>query len=101
VLSEPTRRALLAVPPVPDDEDARIYAHGWRSSPWTLFDGSVSTPSYHHHGTAVGSTSVFVVLPERGLVVSVLTNRTSDGVGALSEVADELAELFWEAPAGG
>lgn len=103
LLSEPTRRALLAVPSLPDDEDARIYAHGWRSSPWTLFDGSVSTPSYHHNGTAVGSTSVFVVLPEQGLVISVLTNRTSAGVGELSSVADELVELFWEGadPAGG
>jgi serine beta-lactamase-like protein LACTB len=96
LLSEPTRRSLVVVPPVPDTEDARMYAHGWRSSPWTLFDGAVETPSYHHNGTAVGSTSVFVVLPEQGLVVSVLMNRTAAGVGELAEVADELAELFWE-----
>lgn len=94
LLSPAVRQRLVTIPPGETNASGDIYALGWRVSPWTLFNGTVTLPSYHHNGTAVGSTSVFVVFPDRGMVVSVMMNKGATSVDELSIAADSIAEAF-------
>lgn len=98
LLSAATRRLLVTVPDAGRTQDGRIYAYGWRISDWTLFDGRLTLDSYHHNGTAVGSTSVFVVLPERRMVLSVMMNKGGEDVAELSTVADQILQAFIGSP---
>jgi CubicO group peptidase (beta-lactamase class C family) len=94
LLTAQTRGLLTTVPKEGRTDDGRIYAYGWRHSDWTLFDGRLTLNSYHHNGTAVGSTSVFVVLPERRMVLSLMMNKGGDDTVDLSAVADQILEAF-------
>jgi serine beta-lactamase-like protein LACTB, mitochondrial len=94
LLTAATRQLLLTVPDEGRTDDGSIYAYGWRHSDWTLFDGRLTLDSYHHNGTAVGSTSVFVVLPERRMVLSVMMNKGGEDTTDLSAVADQILQAF-------
>jgi CubicO group peptidase (beta-lactamase class C family) len=94
LLSAATRKLLVSVPAEGRTEDGRIYAYGWRHSDWSLFDGKLKLDSYHHNGTAVGSTSVFVILPEKKMVLSVMMNKGGEDVDDISLVADQILQAF-------
>lgn len=96
LLADHTRESLLTPQRLADGSDnPQGYALGWRvSDQRTLFDGTVTTHAFGHHGTAVGSTSYFAVLPEYDLVISVMMNRGQDNVTALAQEANALIELF-------
>ena len=59
-----------------------------------LFNDSVSTRFFSHHGTAIGSTSYFAIYPEYQLVISVMMNKGQQNLDALSREANHIAELF-------
>lgn len=94
LLTASTRKLLLSVPSEGRTDDGRIYAYGWRHSDWTLYDGKLKLDSYNHNGTAVGSTSVFVVLPEKRIVLSLMMNKGGENVDDISTVADQILEAF-------
>ncbi len=94
LLSTATRKLLLSVPAEGRSDDGRIYAYGWRHSKWTLFDGTMKLDSYHHNGTAVGSSSVFVIFPEKRIVLSLMMNKGGEDVDDISVVADQIIEAF-------
>ena len=95
LLSPATRKLLVTVPATGGTTSgARMYALGWRNSDWHLFDGKVRTRAYHHAGTAVGSTSVLVVLPEHRMVVSVMMNKGVESADGLFAAADHILEAF-------
>lgn len=96
LLSAATRARLTTPQPLADGSaNPQGYALGWRvASDKKLFDRKVLTRIVSHHGTAVGSTSYFAVLPEYGLVISVMINESQQGVDALAPHATALAELF-------
>jgi serine beta-lactamase-like protein LACTB, mitochondrial len=98
LLAASTRSLLVSVPSEARVKGGGIYAYGWRHSDWTLFDGKLKLDSYHHNGTAVGSTSVFVILPERGVVLSVMMNKSGENVADISAVADQILETFIDLP---
>lgn len=98
LLSAATRKLLLTVPAEGRTDDGRIYAYGWRHSDWTLYNGMLKLDSYHHNGTAVGSTSVFVVLPEKRIVLSLMMNKGGENVDDASAVADQILEAFIRQP---
>lgn len=62
-----------------------------------LFNDSLSTRFYSHHGTAVGSTSYFAIYPEYQLVISLMMNKGQQNLDALSREANLIAELFIKA----
>lgn len=68
LLSAATRELLLTPQLLADgSENPQGYALGWRvSDKKKLFKDSVTTRIISHHGTAVGSTSYFAILPEYG-----------------------------------
>ncbi len=95
LLSLATRNLLLTVPAGGGGTPgARMYALGWRNSEWHLFDGRVTTRAYHHAGTAVGSTSVLIVLPEHRMVISIMMNKGVDSADGLFAAADRILEAF-------
>lgn len=96
LLSAATREHLLTPQQLADgSENPQGYALGWRvSDQKKLFNDTVTTPIISHHGTAVGSTSYFAVLPEFGLVVSVMMNKGQENIGAIAQEATAIAELF-------
>lgn len=94
LLNKKTRQLLVTVPKAGRTESGKSYAYGWRHSVWTLHDGKVRLDSYHHNGTAVGSTSIFVIFPDRGIVFSMMTNKGGEDVDDLSAVADRILEGF-------
>lgn len=98
LLTAATRKLLLTVPAEGRTDDGRIYAYGWRHSDWTLYKGTLKLDSYHHNGTAVGSTSVFVVLPEKRIVLSLMMNKGGENVDDASAVADQILEAFIRQP---
>lgn len=98
LLSEKTRKLLVTVPDNLPSGGAKIYALGWRRGEWTIHDGKIRLDSYHHAGTAVGSTSVFVVFPEKRMVVSVMMNKGGSNVDDLAALADRIIEAFIPAP---
>lgn len=99
LLSARTRQALLTVPQAgAGSRGGKIYALGWRVGTWTLHGGRVKLIAWHHAGTAVGSSSVFVVFPEKRMVVSLMMNKGGENVDALAEAADRVIEAFLPAP---
>lgn len=98
LLSAATRKLLLTVPAEGRTDDGRIYAYGWRHSDWTLYDGTLKFDSFHHNGTAVGSTSVFVVLPEKRIVLSLMMNKGGENVDDANAIADQILEAFIRQP---
>jgi serine beta-lactamase-like protein LACTB, mitochondrial len=98
LLTAKTRSLLVTVPDALPSGGAKIYALGWRRGEWTLHDGKTKLDSYHHAGTAVGATSVFVVFPEKRMVVSVMMNKGGHSANDLSVLADRIIEAFIPAP---
>ena len=96
LISLETRDALMTPQPLSDgSSNPQGYALGWRyQSTSQIFDGEITTPRLHHHGTAQGSTSYFAVLPEYGIVVSVMMNKGQTNLQALGEQANLLTEIF-------
>lgn len=94
LISAATRKLLATVPLDGRARDGATYAYGWRHGNWTLFDGKLTLDSLHHNGTAVGSTSVFVVLPEKRIVLSLMMNKGGEDVADLSAVADQILQAF-------
>ncbi|WP_299433177.1 serine hydrolase domain-containing protein [uncultured Aquimarina sp.] len=70
------------------------YAMGWRNSHTEkMFDQNHKVQIIHHAGTAVGSTSVFILFPEYNLSISIVMNR-SGTVSDLFTYAYKLAKIF-------
>ncbi|MHA7055762.1 serine hydrolase domain-containing protein [Aquimarina sp. M1] len=70
------------------------YAIGWRNDlTEKIFDHNQKVQIVHHAGTAVGSTSVFILFPEYNLSISLLMNR-SGSVSDLFTYSYELAKIF-------
>lgn len=100
LLSATTRAMLVTVPEGGRDaHGGAYYALGWRTGEWTLYDGALSTIAHHHAGTAVGSSSVFVVFPEYGMVISLMMNKGGTSVDALVAATDQVAQAFIPPPA--
>ncbi len=93
-----TRQLLIPVPAEGRTKAGQTYAHGWRHGDWTLYNGKLKLDSVHHNGTAVGSTSVFVVLPEKKMVLSVMMNKGEESTTDLSAVADQILQAFITSP---
>jgi serine beta-lactamase-like protein LACTB, mitochondrial len=98
LLTPGTRLKLVTVPAEGRTRAGRIYAYGWRHGDWMLYDGKLKLDSYTHAGTAVGSTSVFVILPEKGVVLSLMMNKGGENVDDLSVVADQILQAFIAKP---
>jgi len=95
LLSEKTRNALVTVPKGGEGaRGAENYALGWRTGEWTLFDGAIKTRAYHHGGTAVGSTSFFLVLPEYRMVISAMMNKGGTNATDLAATTSQIAQAF-------
>lgn len=96
LLTDATRQRLLTRQKLRDGSDnPQGYALGIRVfDDKKLFNDSVSTPMYSHHGIAVGSTSYFAVYPEHGLVISMMMNKGQESIDAMAPEADHLVELF-------
>lgn len=95
LLTPQTRRLLITVPAGGGGSaGARMYALGWRHSAWSLHGGELKVDSYHHNGTAVGSTSVLVVLPQYDITVSVMMNKGTENIDGLAAVTDRILEAF-------
>jgi serine beta-lactamase-like protein LACTB, mitochondrial len=94
LLSSATRALLVSVPAEGRKNGGATYAYGWRHSDWKLYDGRLALDSYHHNGTAVGSSSVFVVLPEKRMVLSLMMNKGGEDVDDVSVVADKILQAF-------
>ena len=93
LLSSATRQKLVKVPLLGRSNGGEIYALGWRVGDWTLPNRMV-LKSYHHNGTAVGSTSVFVIFPEKKMVISVMANKGAEPTDELMATADEIIMAF-------
>lgn len=65
------------------------YAYGWRSAVTSKINGN-PIHIIHHAGTANGSSSVLIVLPDYQLSISLLTNKTNN-VSELFDIAYEYA----------
>jgi CubicO group peptidase (beta-lactamase class C family) len=99
LVSEETRRALVSVPEGGETtRGAKMYALGWRTGDWTLFNGSLKTRAHHHGGTAVGATSVLVVLPEFRMAVSTMMNKGATNTTDLMAATDAIIEAFLDKP---
>jgi serine beta-lactamase-like protein LACTB, mitochondrial len=94
LISEKTRQSLVTVPAAGQTESGKIYAYGWRRSAWKIHGGKTSLDSYHHGGTAVGSTSMLVIFPEKRIVLSIMMNKGGEDVDDISLVADRILEGF-------
>jgi len=96
LLSEATLARLLTPQAIAGGRDnPQGYALGIRvSDQRKLFDDTVTTRFYSHHGTAIGSTSYFAVYPEYRLVVSMMMNMGQSSVDAIAPEATRLVELF-------
>jgi serine beta-lactamase-like protein LACTB, mitochondrial len=94
LLSAKTRESLVTVPLAGRTGGGKVYAYGWRHSDWRLHGGTKSLDSYHHGGTAVGSTSILVIFPNNGIVLSLMMNKGGENVEELSVVADRILEAF-------
>lgn len=95
-ISAPMRKQMLTPQKLADGSDnPQGYALGIRvNHEKKLFDGTVTTTFYTHHGTAVGSTSYFAVYPEYGLVISIMMNEGQENLDAMGPEAQRLVELF-------
>ena len=94
LLTEDTRKLLVTVPQAGRNDGGKMYAYGWRRSSWRLYDGKLTLDSYHHGGTAVGSTSILVIFPDKGIVLSLMMNKGGENVDDISVVADRILEGF-------
>lgn len=94
LLTADTRKLLVTVPLAGRTEGGKMYAYGWRRSSWRLHDGKLMLDSYHHGGTAVGSTSILVIFPDKGIVLSMMMNKGGENVDDISVVADRILEEF-------
>jgi serine beta-lactamase-like protein LACTB, mitochondrial len=94
LLSAKTRQLLVTVPRAGRTESGKIYAYGWRHSNWQLHGGRANLDSYHHGGTAVGSTSILVIFPDNGIVLSLMMNKGGENTDDLGVVADRILEGF-------
>jgi serine beta-lactamase-like protein LACTB, mitochondrial len=71
------------------------YALGWRySDDKKLFNDSLSTRIYSHHGVAVGSLSYFAVYPDYGLVIALMANKSGESLDEIFPHANRIAEVF-------
>ncbi len=70
------------------------YAMGWRNSHTEkIFGQNHKVQIIHHAGTAVGSTSVFILFPAYNLSISIIMNK-SGTVSDLFKYAYRLAKIF-------
>jgi CubicO group peptidase (beta-lactamase class C family) len=74
------------------------YALGWRVGEITLNGRNVRV--IHHNGTAKGSSSSFMLFPDHGMAVSVMTNRGIQGGDPFQGFAEELGVAMLKADAG-
>lgn len=92
LFSEQTRDLLIRHQPLASGQpNPQGYALGWRHTLMKLFNGTVETPVYHHHGVAYGAVSHFSVYPEYGIVVSVIMNRNQ---ATFNDSPSALVEMF-------
>ena len=96
LLSNATLKQMLTAQKLHDGSDnPQGYALGIRvSDDKKLFNNTVTTRFYSHHGTAVGSTSYFAIYPEYGLVVSMMMNKGQENIDAIAPEATRIVELF-------
>lgn len=72
------------------------YGLGWRNDISTdVFKDNREVRVIHHGGTAMGSTSMLILLPEYNATVAVAMNRSGKSA-ELFELAHKIAELFIE-----
>lgn len=91
LVSQETRTALLTIPEGGRENGGEIYAHGFRVGGWNI-EGAGEL--IHHNGVAVGSRSVFVIAPDHGVVVSVMTNKGGENINDLAPIATALLQAF-------
>ncbi len=75
------------------------YALGWRSGMTDIgLSNSEQVKIVHHNGTARGASSNFVVFPEYGMAISVMTNRsTMQGGDPFHTIATQIGRLVIDA----
>ncbi|ESQ90755.1 hypothetical protein ABAC460_07955 [Asticcacaulis sp. AC460] len=71
------------------------YALGWRVGEIDLDGKKIRV--IHHNGTAKGSSSSFMLFPDYGMAVSVMTNRGIQGREPFQDFAKELGLLMLKA----
>ncbi len=93
-----TKQTMLSlIQPVPlknGQVNEQNYAIGWRND--TVNDKlgtNIQTQILHHGGTAMGSTSLFILFPEHNLSISIVMNRSGSS-SELFEHAYDVAKLF-------
>ncbi|MEQ8936843.1 MAG: serine hydrolase domain-containing protein, partial [Amphiplicatus sp.] len=91
-----TRDLLMTPQKLADGSDnPQGYALGWRYNPEAEYSDGMKTARLSHHGTAQGSTSYFAVLPEKGVVISVMMNKGQTNLDALGAEAEKLTLLYF------
>ena len=100
-LVEEATRELLFTPQLLANGEAtgEGYGIGWRSGEGALPASREKVRIVHHGGSSMGARSFLVLLPDEGVVVSLLVNSNGSGVpfGPFVERAMEFAEIFVEA----
>ena len=93
LLPEPLVAEMLAVRKAPDDENP-IFTAGWTIGPVNL-----GTPAFNYNGSMEGTTAVVVMLPERRVAVTLLTNRERFVPGVMPAVREALRAVLGLPPA--
>lgn len=91
LVSQESRVALLTIPDGGRKNGGELYAHGFRVGGWDIAGAG---ELIHHNGVAVGSRSVFVIAPERGIVVSLMANKGGEHINDLAPIATHLLQAF-------
>jgi len=99
-LATGAREELLSIPESGRDNGGEIYAHGWRVYEWPHLYGRESL-TYNHNGVGFGGRSIFAILPEHDLIISVVTNQSGESIDDLVPLTRELVDLFMASHEGG
>ena len=95
-ISPETRATLLTVQPLPGDRpNPQGYALGWRVQEANSLIEGESIRIAHHGGVGMGGASFFMIVPDHGLVTSIVTNTGSPQArGGIQSLAVEIAGRF-------
>ena len=93
---EPISNALFTVQTLEDGQtNPQNYALGWRNSAnASVLNDTRKTVIIHHGGLATGSSSVYMLLPEFDLTVSLMMNKGTDDYSEILTHAKAIADVF-------
>ena len=93
--------SLLTTPQISTNggENPSGYALGWRNgkSQFSVGEGEqVELGFIHHGGTSIGATTMFLIIPERNMVLAITTNGRFEQTNGFQNSITRIAEAFLE-----